>query len=123
MVCKLIFERQNGMSIILIAKVTKSKKLFRPETSVHPYVRPCVRPSVPIFFQLKSPWNHPLTSGVDPRGIPGVAPGLAAPLEELARARRALSSSLKKWNLALNIRRPTIITSLILMLRCHGNFS
>ena len=44
------------------------------------------------FFSLKSPWNHPLTPGIDPRGWPRVPPGHAAPPEELARARRALSS-------------------------------
>ena len=46
-----------------------------------------------IFFSLKSPWNHPLTPGVDHRGWPRVHPGHAAPPEELARARRALSST------------------------------
>ena len=33
---------------------------------VCPSVRACVCHK--IFFLLKSPWNHPLTSGVDPRG-------------------------------------------------------
>ena len=49
-------------------------------------VRPCVRP-VSVrhkkFFSLKSPWNHPLTHH-------------AAPPEELARTRRALSSKSQK---------------------------
>ena len=35
-------------------------------TSVCPCVRTCVRHK--IFFSLKSPWNHPLTPGVDHRG-------------------------------------------------------
>ena len=59
--------------------------------SIRALVRSSVRPSQ-NFFLLKSPWNHPLTPGVDPRGWPRVAPGHAAPPEELARARRALSS-------------------------------
>ena len=65
-------------------------------TSVHPCVRCAsgVRCSSQKFFLLKSPWNHPLTPGVDPRGWPRVPPGHAAPPEELARARRALSSNL-----------------------------
>ena len=41
-----------------------------------------------IFFSLKSPWNHPLTPGVDPQGWPRVAPGHAAPPEELEYARQ-----------------------------------
>ena len=55
--------------------------------------RSFVRPSQK-FFLLKSPRNHPLTPEVDPRGWPRVAPGHAAPPEELARARRALSSNI-----------------------------
>ena len=55
-----------------------------------PFVRPFVRHK--NFFSLKSPWNHPLTPGVGPRGWPRVPPGHTAPPEELARARRALSS-------------------------------
>ena len=51
-----------------------------------------------IFFSLQSPWNHPMSPGVDPRGWPWVAPGHAAPPEELARARRALSSKVKTSN-------------------------
>ena len=49
-----------------------------------------------FFFSLKSPWDHPMTSGVDPRGWPLTPtprpPGYAAPPEELAKARRAFSS-------------------------------
>ena len=52
-----------------------------------------------ILFSLKSPWNHPLTPGVDPRGWPLVALGHKAPPEELARARRALSSNENLENL------------------------
>ena len=38
--------------------------------SICPSVRLSVCPSVrhKIFFSLKSPWNHPLTPGVDPWG-------------------------------------------------------
>ena len=44
-------------------KFYKSKPLFPPSRlSVHP---PLV---TKIFFSLKSPWNHPLTPGVDPWG-------------------------------------------------------
>ena len=43
-------------------------------------------------IKTKSP-SVPLTPGVDPWGWPRVAPGHAAPPEELARARRALSST------------------------------
>ena len=62
------------------------------------HVCPSIRPFVSSsqnFFSLKSPWNHPLTPGVEPRGWPWVPPGHAAPPEKLARARRALSSSFK----------------------------
>ena len=55
--------------------------------SVHaPFMRSYVRPFITIFFLLKSPWNHPLTPGVDP--------GYQAPPEELRRSCReaALSS-------------------------------
>ena len=47
----------------------KAKKKY-----VCSFVRPFVRPSVrhKIFFLLESPWNHPLTTGVDPRGYPRV---------------------------------------------------
>ena len=47
----------------------QSKSLFQPtRLSVHvPFVRSFVRPSQK-FFLLKSPWNHPLTPGVDPQG-------------------------------------------------------
>ena len=45
------------------------------------FVRSCVRHK--IFFSLKSPWNHPLTPGVEPRGLPRVLSGQAAPPEEL----------------------------------------
>ena len=62
-------------------------------TSVCPSVRPSFVRSSENFVLLKLPWNHPLTPGVDPRGWPRVAPGHAAPPEELARARRALSSN------------------------------
>ena len=60
----------------------------------HRHVCPSIHTSVrhKIFFLLKSPRNHPLTPEVDPRGWPRVALGHAAPPEELARARRALSS-------------------------------
>ena len=66
--------------------------------SIRPSFRHSVIPSVrhKIFFSLKSPWNHPLTPGVHPWGWPRVPPGHAAPPEELARARRALSSANKK---------------------------
>ena len=50
----------------------------------------------PMWNRVKSPWNHPLTPGVDPSGH-------AAPPEELARARRALSSKIKDINQKLNI--------------------
>ena len=50
-----------------------------------------------IFFSLKSPWDHPLTFGVDPSPQPPNPRGHAAPREELARAQRALSSHLLKW--------------------------
>ena len=52
-----------------------------------------IRCSSQIFFSLKSPWKHPLTPGVVPRSWPRVPPGHTAPPEELARARRALSST------------------------------
>ena len=73
--------------------MVSSKSLFRP-TSLS--VLALVRPSVchKIFFSLKSPWNHLLTPMVDPRGWPRVCPRHAAPPEELARAERALSSSI-----------------------------
>ena len=58
--------------IALLYKVSiytsgQSKSLFQPtRLSVHVSVRTCVRQK--FFFLLKSPWNHPLTPGVDPRG-------------------------------------------------------
>ena len=59
----------------------QSKPLFPPSRlSVHMCV---LRTYVchKIFFSLKSPWNHPLTPGVDPRGLPRVPPGHTAPRE------------------------------------------
>ena len=61
-----------------------SSHLYRPlclslrlsvRLSVHPSVRPAggVR-CHKIFFSLKSPWNHPLTPGVDPRCAQGTRP-------------------------------------------------
>ena len=49
----------------------------------------CVSVRHKNFFSLKSPWNHPLTTGVDPRGRPRVTPAHAAPPEELEYAREA----------------------------------
>ena len=40
--------------------------------SIRSFVRPFVRHK--IFFLLKSPWNHPLTPGVDPGCTPGTRP-------------------------------------------------
>ena len=70
----------------------QSTTLFRLSClSVHPFVRSFVCPSVrhKKFFSLKSPWNHPLTPGVDPRGWPWVPLGHPAPPEELEYARQA----------------------------------
>ena len=58
-------------------------------------VRVCVSLCVTKFFSLKSPWDHPPTHGVDPLTPTPRPPGHAAPPEELARARRALSSNQK----------------------------
>ena len=48
-----------------------------------------------MSIRVKLPWNHPLTPGVDPQCWLQVAPAHAAPPEELARARRALSSHIQ----------------------------
>ena len=76
-------------------------KYYRCNKPLFPPSRLCVHATTTfvchkIFFSLKSPWNHPLTPGVDPWGWPRVAPGHTAPPEELARAQRALSSEFLK---------------------------
>ena len=60
--------------------------------STNTYVCPSVlRPSFrhKIFFSPKSPWDHPLTPGVDPRGWPRVPPWHAVPPKELEYAHEA----------------------------------
>ena len=55
----------------------------------HYFYRPLVTKKIFRLLIALDPWNYPLTPGVDPRGWPWIAPGQAAPPEELEYAREA----------------------------------
>ena len=69
----LLFHPANVLSPILAPLLKSCSALC---VNLHNYfnyhVCPSIRPGVPMsvtkFFSLKSPWNHPLTPGVDPQG-------------------------------------------------------
>ena len=99
------FKKQSFHSILCIFQ--NKQKMGSLKANLHIYITistitsvcPSVRFPVSVWFSSqnifahKSSWNHPLTPGVDHRGWPWLPPGHAAPPEELARARRALSST------------------------------